>query len=334
MWVRMTFARCVFASALLVASACGSEFTAGNPGDPMGGSGGSAASGASAGGSAASGASGGTSSGTGATSGGGNDPGDAGESGAGATSTPGGAPAAAGAGGSGETPVDTSGVPRAGLVLWLRADLGVTQQNGSVTAWQDQSEAAVPVTQSASNARPRYEPEGFVGKPSVVFDGAEDFLTLGEFSADFSAGLSIFIAFQDEPVAAECTGFFEISNGREIDDIHVGRHELSLQYEILDDWHRADPDPPAPRAQIMSVVHRGSRQAVLRRNGNLLEQFEISLPVHTPRSEAFIARSLYSLCTYYRGAISEILVYARPVSEIELGEIESYLQRHWGCCTE
>jgi hypothetical protein len=66
---------------------------------------------------------------------------------------------------------------------------------------------------------------------------------------------------------------FEVSNGREIDDIHVGRHELSLQYEVADEWYKALQDsatPSEPEWSISKAIYSGTGAAApssgLRRN--------------------------------------------------------------------
>lgn len=54
-----------------------------------------------------------------------------------------------------------------GLVLWLRADLGVTQSGGAVSTWADQSGSGNDVIQSNSLYQPTYTAAGINGLPSI-----------------------------------------------------------------------------------------------------------------------------------------------------------------------
>jgi hypothetical protein len=62
-----------------------------------------------------------------------------------------------------------------GLELWLKADAGLTESAGTVTAWNDQSgNARNPTVQS----NPSYTASGLNGLPTVTFDGTNDWLQL------------------------------------------------------------------------------------------------------------------------------------------------------------
>lgn len=58
--------------------------------------------------------------------------------------------------------------------LWLRADLGITLNGTTVSAWADQSGNNNNVVQSDSTKQPVFEQIGFNGKPSIKFDGSND----------------------------------------------------------------------------------------------------------------------------------------------------------------
>jgi len=48
-------------------------------------------------------------------------------------------------------------------------------------------------------------------------------------------------------------------------------------------------------------------------------------------SRALAGRSDYDGCGALQGKLSELLIYARAVSDDELLEIEGYLQQAWSC---
>src|SRR5690349_12038781 len=78
-----------------------------------------------------------------------------------------------------------------GLLLWVRADLGVTQSNGAVSEWLDQSGNQLHARQPDTARQPTLAEMGIGGHPTVVFNG-EDFLSLPSGFADFSHGGSFF----------------------------------------------------------------------------------------------------------------------------------------------
>jgi hypothetical protein len=76
----------------------------------------------------------------------------------------------AGAGGLG------SELPTAGLVLRLRADVGISKEASSVTSWADQSGSGRDVSQPVAAARPTFLGNWKGGKPAVHFDATDDVL--------------------------------------------------------------------------------------------------------------------------------------------------------------
>jgi hypothetical protein len=63
------------------------------------------------------------------------------------------------------------------LKLWLKADAGVTQDNG-VTTWEDQSGNLNHATQPTPGLRPQFAPASLNALPTLHFDGADDFLEI------------------------------------------------------------------------------------------------------------------------------------------------------------
>src|SRR5688572_23152433 len=60
-----------------------------------------------------------------------------------------------------------------GLVLWLRADAGVTtNENGLVMQWDDQSGSLNHAFQSTDLQMPLFVPNAITNKPALRFDGS------------------------------------------------------------------------------------------------------------------------------------------------------------------
>jgi hypothetical protein len=238
----------------------------------------------------------------------------------------------AGAGGGGEGPDPTPEIPLPGLQIWLRADSGVTHATRLVSAWQDRSGHGRDALQTASNFAPQFIDGALAGKPALVFDGVDDFLKLSTLDVDFSGGLSIFLVLEQETTTL-CDAFFEASTGSEENDLNFGDWEDSYNYEVLeenvhDTGYHALLDAP----QIAVVIHDADGFASLRSNGRGVGEQRIALPAPVKRSQVFIGKTLYQSCGAFHGAIGELLLYNRGVTDRELLQIEQYLRDKWQCC--
>jgi hypothetical protein len=233
-----------------------------------------------------------------------------------------------GIGGTGGT-VEVSPIPQLGLLLWLRADHGVVQKDGLVEQWLDQSGNQMDAIQTAANVRPAYLATGLNGRPTLQFDGKEDFLTFDDGFGDFSHGLAGFIV--TKPTDSTCGQMLELSNGSEIDDIALGAYQNQWTYEVATGFIQAGMvDTTKPT--LYGVVHRTTGTLDLRANGDLAGTMSFPLPavpMSKLRQNNFVGRTLYADCNYFQGQISEIILYGRAVTDKELLTIESYLQDHW-----
>lgn len=349
-------------SAVLASMACGGSFTA-SGGD--GGKGGADASVPSKGGALGSGGGaghgvGGAATGGGTASGGTVSSGGTGAGGANAGSSgKGGRPGSGGeladSGSGGRTEADSGGtggsqpsggtdggppaIPTDGLVLWLRADVGVTLTSGVVSAWADQSPSHTDATQELQRSQPVLLAEGISGHPAILFDGADDFLQIGKGFVQDTRNITIFTIAQATSTDT-CSAIFEASNGPEIDDISLGTDNGNLNYEIFDS-NNEDVGFPAGVPEIFGVTHAdtdpdsGDADPVtFFRNGSFASMTTMPAPVKLKRDAAFIGKTLYGGCSTFVGRIGELIVYDRAFSSEELVGVESYLQKKFGCCTK
>jgi hypothetical protein len=250
----------------------------------------------------------------------------------------GGKPSIAGAGGnggSGGVVVEVPPVPQDGLEAWFSADVGVQEANGVVATWKDRSAHQRDALQTAVNYRPKLNKSALDGKAAIVFDGVDDYLKLPALPGDFSHGVSIFVVAQQDADDGSCSGFFEASNGAEVDDLHLGFWQSALQYEVLDGYlHPTDAALVVGMPQLLAVVHKTTEAVQLRRNSSGVGEANFALPTTVVREDVYIGHTDYSDCKAYPGSVSELLVYSRAVSDAELIDIESYLQAKWACCAE
>lgn len=219
-------------------------------------------------------------------------------------------------------------IPSVGLSLWLRADRGVVQKTGLVQQWLDQSGQHMDALGTANNVEPKYVTNGLNGLPTLDFDGVDDFLSLPEGFADFSQGLSIFMVMNATDGA--CASIFESSNGSEIQDIALGYYQNIWQYEVAsEDLVGGTIDPASATPGVLASVQRATGAVELRLTGNILKQGQFMEPDVALRKENFIGHTLYANCGYFKGQLSELIVYDRAVTDKEVLAIESYLETHW-----
>jgi len=246
-----------------------------------------------------------------------------------------GASIVAGGGGVGGSVVEQPAVPLEGLELWFDATVGITETNGGISMWKDRSGKARHALQTALNYRPQLAPEALSGLPGVAFDGVDDYMKVPTLPGDFTAGVSIFAMTQQVADDGTCTGFFEASNGPEIDDVHLGTWQSALLYEVAADIvHPTEQPLVLGNSQLLAAVQQATGAVQLRRDSSALGEANVPLPVTIPREQVYLGDTAYEGCASMTGNLYEILVYSRAVSDLELIAIESYLQEKWGCCGE
>ncbi len=229
-------------------------------------------------------------------------------------------------GGTGGTPEPS--IPRDGLLLWLRADAGVTVTNGNVSSWESQAAPGGAGVQSASTWSPKLDEVGLNGKPAIDFDGVDDFLSLPEGAADFAAGLSTFIVLEED-TAEVCAAYMEFSNGSEKDDFFFGQALNHLQYEVTESYVMGAGALLLGAPQLVTMLHGEDGSIQIRQNAAEDGLASFALPATMTRTENFIGRSLYINCQPFDGRISEIIVYNRRVTDDEVKALETYLQERW-----
>lgn len=231
-----------------------------------------------------------------------------------------------------EAAVPAPNIPTDGLLLWMRADKGITQQSGNISRWDDQSPAKMHATQDLSGQQPLFLGDGFNGQPAVLFDGDDDSLQLGSGFSDFSQGLSMFGVFERGD-ADICIAMFEASNGSEIDDISFGQDNGKLNYEVLENTDTEVTYPTNVPVEF-SIVHHADESLDIRRNGLFGSHQSFALPATIERQAVYVGKTLYNGCPSFSGKIGEILVYGRELATDQVQSIEKYLQGKYGCCTQ
>jgi len=237
--------------------------------------------------------------------------------------------------GVGGNPVTMSPVPTTGLELWFDASSGITEESGGVSLWKDRSGNARHAKQGNDAWRPQLAKSGLNGKPTVLFDGKDDFLQLPEIPGDFSQGLSIFVVGQQDG-ESNCSAFFDAANGPEVEDIDFGLWQNRYLYEVGEPFLSiTDVDVALAAPLSLSAVHRVDHTLQFRRNAHSIgSSSDLPLPPAKTRNNVFLGGTSYNDCGTLPGRISEVLVYSRGVTDKEIATIESYQQQKWACCEQ
>jgi hypothetical protein len=218
---------------------------------------------------------------------------------------------------------------RDGLALWLSAERGVTESNGAVSEWADQSGKRRHATQTVADQRPkRVSVSG--SRSMIEFDGSDDTLSLADGFDDFEAGASFFAVVEVLGMPT-CSSLLHLSNGLEEEDVDFGIRGYSLAYEVSDSYFNGPEAYDLTQRIIAEIIHRTTTDglAELRVDGEYLHADTVVTPMVTTRYDNFIGRSLYEACSPLHARIGEILLYDRALADSERVEVEGYLRSRW-----
>lgn len=97
------------------------------------------------------------------------------------------------------------------LALWLRADMGITLNGSTVSAWADQSGNGRHATQGSAASQPTYQASsaGFAGQPSLAFSraGTADYLSSTAALLTGDASHALFLVVRPTSLATSIFGF-------------------------------------------------------------------------------------------------------------------------------
>jgi hypothetical protein len=187
-------------------------------------------------------------------------------------------------------------------------------------------------------------------RPAVVFDGLDltgaggandnsqpapdaDWMHLPALDSNFTEGLSVFAVSERVDSSNACRPMFQAANGLEKDDIQLAFYRQSILYEVLNQ-HINDAAYPVPVGVplIVAAVQPTFGDTHVTLNGLVAAApAPLGLPAQVTRSLAFLGLSPGD-CGNFKGPLSELLLYNREVTALEVSKIQSYLQKHWGCC--
>lgn len=241
-------------------------------------------------------------------------------------------------------------VPTEGLLLWLRADRpGQRDESGAIGVWENQAPGSpLDASQGEASRRPRWTaPIGSLGgQPTVEFDGRDDFLHLPWLRIGARATV-IVVAEKAEQTAGG--SHWRTLLGGDDDSFRDGATKYAFGFR------NADYDPAfiaclyhAPgKPHLLTETTGPTRQTGFhafhfRRDGSAAAGMTLrvdgspSAELTADKDPAGFPGTGYTIgqggdvtarrpSRFYRGRIAEILIYDRPLAEIERLRTEEYL---------
>lgn len=230
--------------------------------------------------------------------------------------------------------IQSTFLPGEGLLLWLRADVGVTQDsNGVVSAWADQSGNSNDAFQGTASQAPTEVAAGINGQPVIRFDGGSSFLHLPSGFSDFTQGVTALVV--AKPTAAVAwQRIFELANGPSVDSIVFGRSSSTdhLLFECVNgngnlaaEVASGDGAIALGTPQLFECSQNGTgATATLYKNGQPLTIQGAAQIGNVTRTRNLIGTTNFG-GSFFAGDIAEIVLFDHSLTDTERQVWEHYL---------
>ena len=230
--------------------------------------------------------------------------------------------------------------PRDNLVMWLNADdLGELENGAPVTTWPDASGNHFDPAQEDRGKQPVLRRAAANGKPAVVFDGADDFLRTA-----YARGLlhsfhhaTAFVVFRAEGEIGDRSlltqDWSTLATGKTAGGLLYGTAYGSPNGSTQ--WISVLPERlgtiKSDTWNLGVLVREGKEegQTKLFSNGSRNDN-GAAVAYHAANSErALIGCGRGEKTGFWKGAIAEIIVYARAIGDTDRQDVERYLQHKY-----
>lgn len=223
----------------------------------------------------------------------------------------------------------TTNISRSGMLLWLRADVGVQLIASKVSTWKDVSGSQLDATQATAGNRPSYNANAINGLPSVVFtSSSSSYLTLPSGFADFTAGFSAFVVLKPTSVGSTARIMALGNNQSYASAILITTQSTGLTFDTKTASQQTTtvtaPPPTLNSFQLIEILEN-STIGQLRTNSiqGGLNQMMNSIP-NTSRSGSCIGTDVYKGSYLLNGEVAELILYDRGLTDEERQYLEIY----------
>lgn len=222
---------------------------------------------------------------------------------------------------------------RARVEAYLAAKWGIsgvhaqaTATNDPVGAWRNKAAAGGTFTQSTSTMRPALTGGYQNGKPAIVSDGVDDWLSASPASIGVASAAAATGVFVTRRAAAGSAAGWDFGT-------NLSGQQSAGSGLVYDDFFRSVRTPgtfSGQTASITSITSPGSGGRGWRINGAQMS-FVDSGAFAVPATAYVLGGPTFpSGFTSFGGGMCEALIYTRVLSEAEVAALERYLASKWG----
>lgn len=221
--------------------------------------------------------------------------------------------------------------------LWLDAadSSTITQSGGTVSQWRDKSGNNRHVSQVISSRQPAYSATGLNSKPTIDFDGTDDFLKNEAFQP--AGAVSCFLVFNRDSVngvlvnTQRTGGIFEViglssASYKNVTFTATGAMSPAIGFDIAGGG--------TSQNIILGIQYDGSGSTAAdftaRLNGD-------NQAIVNSDSVGFVSETGFSIggrpvqnINYYNGRISELIFIQSQAALLDVQKTEGYLAHKWG----
>jgi hypothetical protein len=212
------------------------------------------------------------------------------------------------------------------LAQWLDAEdtNSITLNGSTVSQWSDKSGNDHHATQDTATNQPTYSATGMSGKPAVVFDGTDDFMSVSGFDNAVSLAL---IGSGGSPLAPLISGaspalFSPLWNANAATIAYRGRTDTNIRQVNLgfsaNDFSMGFFSLDAANSEV-KLSSNGGAQTTFSHTINSADT-----TINT------LGRDFQGASQFANGRIAEIVVASSLLSNADRQKLEGYLAHKWG----
>ena len=214
------------------------------------------------------------------------------------------------------------------LALWLDAEdtASITLNGSTVSQWNDKSGNDPPrnFSQGTLTNQPTYSETGMLGKPAVVFDGTDDFMSALDFDNAVSLAL---IGSGGSSLAPLISGaapalFSPVWNANGATIVYRGRTDTNIRQLNLGG---------APSDFSIGFISLDAANSEVKLSGNGGAQTSYSQTINSADTQInTLGRDFQGTAQFADGSIAEIVVASSVLSTTDRQKLEGYLAWKWG----
>lgn len=220
-----------------------------------------------------------------------------------------------------------------GLQMHYDADAPLTiikDSQNRVSQWRDRSGFNRHAVQATDINKPTWQLRKIGGKPAVVFDGINDFMTMGDGTLSFlnTSSITMFVAFNrpDTPVNKPVFG----GTGAVTRGNFVVQYNSATSFKVgfqNDDANALVPNVATGTSEVYTFTFDALTSGkIIRRNG--VEELEAA---GTGSLNNMVGQALGRyLTTYGNFELGEVALFNRVLSTQEILDVETALMIKWG----